>query len=38
MIDTSKPLILDEAIMSNPNCNLSELQERSINFLKNNLK
>ena len=38
IVDTSKPLVLDDVLLSKPDCVLSHYQEKSISFLKDNLK
>lgn len=38
IVDTSKPLVLNDALLSKPDCVLSQYQEKSISFLKDNLK
>ena len=38
IVDTSKPLVLDDVLLSKPDCDLSQYQKISISFLQKNLK
>ena len=38
IVDTSKPLVLDDVLWSKPDCDLSQYQKISISFLQKNLK
>ena len=38
IVDTSKPLLLYDALLSKPNCDLSHYQEKSMSFLHKHLK
>ena len=38
IVDTYKPLVLDDDLLSKPDCDLSLYQEKSISFLQMNLK
>lgn len=38
IVDTSKPLLFDNKLLSKPDCELSILQEKAISFLRDNLE